>query len=90
MTKPIGFYVVTGEGSVAESFSKQFGETATKLNDRERFFLIASLASHAYVNDSKMLGDDVVLWATAIKSHPQMNPATAARMIEFLSTGIYL
>lgn len=90
MTKPIGFYIDNGEGTIAESFSKQFGKTSTKLNDRERFFLIASLASHAYVGDNKMLGDDVVLWATKIKTHPQMNQATAARLIEFLSTGIYL
>lgn len=88
--KPIGYYLDNGENTVAALFSQNFGETASKLNDRERFFLIASVASQIYVQDSKMIGDDLIKFATVLKTRVDLDAPTAARLIEFLSTGIYL
>jgi hypothetical protein len=89
LNKPIGFYLDNSENTIAELFSKTFGETATKLNDRERLFLIASIASHAYVGDTKILGDDLIKFATILKTRTDFDKETAARMIQFLSTGMY-
>ena len=90
MVHPIGYYLETTEGTIAEQFSQKFGDTGSKLNDRERFFLIASIASHAYVKDKADIGNDLIQWATSIKTHPGMDDDQASCLIEFLSSGMNL
>lgn len=76
---------LNSDNPICQEYLKNFGSTPTQLNDRERLFLIASIASRLYVNDTKMIGDDLVKFASNLKYREDLDQQTATKLIQFLA-----